>query len=66
MDVMGFLCVSLGGSTVQLHDSPGSRHTWACLVVKMLTMLEKCTTKEQGSVVCSFWAKGLYAKDIHK
>jgi hypothetical protein len=25
MDVIGFLCVSLGSSTVQLHDSLGSR-----------------------------------------
>jgi hypothetical protein len=27
---MGFLCVSLGNSTVQLHDSLGSRRTCAC------------------------------------
>jgi hypothetical protein len=30
MDVIGFLCVSLGNSTVQLHDSLGSRHACAC------------------------------------
>jgi hypothetical protein len=30
MDVIGFLCVSLGSSTVQLHDSLGIRRTWAC------------------------------------
>jgi hypothetical protein len=29
MDVIGFLCVSLGGSTVQLHDSLGSRRACA-------------------------------------
>jgi hypothetical protein len=30
MDVTGFLCVSLGGSTVKLHDSLGSRHVCTC------------------------------------
>jgi hypothetical protein len=30
MYVIGFLCVSLGSSTVQLHDSLGSRHACAC------------------------------------
>jgi hypothetical protein len=25
MDVIGFLCVSIGSSTAQLHDSLGSR-----------------------------------------
>jgi hypothetical protein len=30
MDVIGFLCVSLGSSTVQLHDSLGSRRAWTC------------------------------------
>jgi hypothetical protein len=30
MDVIGFLCVSLGSSTVHLHDSLGSRRVGAC------------------------------------
>jgi hypothetical protein len=30
MDVVGFLCVSRGSSTVQLRDSLGSRGTRAC------------------------------------
>jgi hypothetical protein len=30
MDVIGFLCASLGSSTVQLHDSLGSRRALAC------------------------------------
>jgi hypothetical protein len=30
VDVIGFLCVSLGSSTVQLHDSLGSRRVYAC------------------------------------
>jgi hypothetical protein len=35
-------------------------------VVKMTTMLEEYTTKEQNSVVRFLLAKGLNAKDIHK
>jgi hypothetical protein len=30
MNVIGFLCVSLVTSTIQLHDSPGSRRACAC------------------------------------
>jgi hypothetical protein len=30
MDVICVLCVSLGSSTVQLHESPGSRRACAC------------------------------------
>jgi hypothetical protein len=30
MDVIGFLCVLPGSSTVQLHDSLGSRDACAC------------------------------------
>jgi hypothetical protein len=30
MDVIGFLFVSLGNSTVQFHHSLGSRRAWAC------------------------------------
>jgi hypothetical protein len=30
MDIIRFLCVSLGSSTVELHDSPGSRRACAC------------------------------------
>jgi hypothetical protein len=29
MEVISFLCVSLGSSTVQLHDSLGTRHACA-------------------------------------
>jgi hypothetical protein len=55
MNVTGFLCVSLGSSTVQLHDSLGSRcasHVQRLLsVVKMVTILEDFATEEQCSVV---------------
>jgi hypothetical protein len=30
LDVIGFLSISLGSSTVQLHDSLGSRRACAC------------------------------------
>jgi hypothetical protein len=30
MDVIGFLCVSLGSSTAQLHHSLGSGQAFAC------------------------------------
>jgi hypothetical protein len=30
MDVISFLCVTLGSGTVQLHDSLGSRSACAC------------------------------------
>jgi hypothetical protein len=46
MDILGFLRVSIGSSTVQLHDSLGCRHVCACSVVKMATVLEMYTTKE--------------------
>jgi transposase len=35
-------------------------------VVKMVTVLEVCTTEEQRSVVRFLWVKGLDVKDIHK
>jgi hypothetical protein len=55
MGVIGFLCVSLGSSIVQLHDSLGSNvHAYVqrlISVVRMATMLEEYTVKEQCSVV---------------
>jgi hypothetical protein len=35
-------------------------------VVKLATVLEKCTTEEQRSVVHFLWAKELSAMDIYK
>jgi hypothetical protein len=55
MDVIGFLCISLGSSTVQLHDSLGSRRACACsepgFSSQKATLLEEYTTKEQRYVV---------------
>jgi hypothetical protein len=55
MDVICFLYISLGSSTVQLHDSLGA---CACS--------EAGTNEEQRSVVRFIWAKGLNTKGIHK
>jgi hypothetical protein len=54
MDVIGFLYVSLCGSTAQLHNSVDA-HAHAHVqrlvsVVKMVTMLEEYITEEQHSV----------------
>jgi hypothetical protein len=61
MDVIGFLFVSLGSSTVQLCDNLHTRHACAysrlVSVVKMVTELEECTTEKQRSVVCFFLCK---------
>jgi hypothetical protein len=71
MDVIGFLCVSLGSSTVQLHDSLGIRRACSCSEVGfssyMTTVLE--CTNEEGSVLLSFFffcGQKDSAMDIHK
>jgi hypothetical protein len=57
MDVIGFACVSLGSSTVQLHDSLGSK--CACtgcgagLKVKMANVLMQYTTV-RAAFSCAF------------
>jgi hypothetical protein len=66
MDVTGFLCVSLGSSTVHLHDSLGSRRACACSEAGFNSQNGDCATEEQRSVVDFLWAKGLNVKDIHK
>jgi hypothetical protein len=66
MDVIGFLCVSLGSSTVQLHDSLG-RKALAYIqklvsVVKMAAVLEEYMTEEQRSDVRFFVSKRIQYK----
>jgi hypothetical protein len=55
MDAIGFLCLSLGSSTVQLHDGLGTdvhAHVQRLVsVVKTTTILEGYTTEEQSAVV---------------
>jgi hypothetical protein len=68
MDVIGYLCVSLGSSTVQLRHNLGS--ACACSMAGFSSQNGNrawgYTTEEQRSVVRFLWAKGLNAKDIHK
>jgi hypothetical protein len=54
MDVIGFLFVPLGSSTVQLQESLGSRHAHVqklISVIKMATALKEIATEKQRSVV---------------
>jgi hypothetical protein len=51
MDVIGFLCVSLGSSTVQQTIDQHENVQKLVSVVNMATVLEEYTTDEQRSVV---------------
>jgi hypothetical protein len=65
MDVIGFLCISLGSSTVQFHDSLGSRHVHVqrlVSVVKMATVLDDCAAEEQLSVMRFYGQKDAMQK----
>jgi hypothetical protein len=67
MAVIDSLCVSLGSSTVQLHESMCQMHMFrGWLQYKTATVLEKYTTEEQRSVVHFLLTKGLNVNDIHK
>jgi hypothetical protein len=63
MYVIGFLYVSLGSSTVQLHGSVGSRRACACSEAGFNSQNRdrswRCTIEDHRSVV-------LIAKDINK
>jgi hypothetical protein len=66
MDVICFLCISLGSSTVKLHDSLGSRrpceYSEASFSSQNSEHAEGYTTEEQRYVVRFLWAKGSNAK----
>jgi hypothetical protein len=67
--VKGFICVSLGSSTVKLHDSLGSRRARSCSEVGFRSQnghREECSTEKQHSFVRLSWAKGPNANNIHK
>jgi hypothetical protein len=51
MDVIGFLCVSLGSSTVQLHDSLDSKHAFIYSEAGFGSENEVYTTEKQRSVL---------------
>jgi hypothetical protein len=63
MDILGFLCVSLESSGVQLHDSLGSRRACAYSEAGFSSQngdrAGVCTAEEQRSAVRFFGATGL-------
>jgi hypothetical protein len=61
MDVIGFLCLSLDISTVQFHDSLGSRRACACSQAGFSSQNGDhalgCITEEQRHIVHFFVGK---------
>jgi hypothetical protein len=69
MDVIGFICVSLGSSTVQHHDSLGSKRACASSEAGFSSQNgERAGVyyRRAAFFVRLLWAKGLNVKDIHK
>jgi hypothetical protein len=71
MDVICFLYISLGSSTVQLYDSLGRRCACACSGAgfsgsKWRPCLRSILPKSSVLLCVFLWTKGLNAKDIHK
>jgi hypothetical protein len=71
MDVIGFLCVSLGSSTVQLHDYLGSGSACECSEAGFSSQNGDrdwgvCCLRAASCCASFLWAKGLNGKDIHK
>jgi hypothetical protein len=68
MDVIVFLCVSLGSTTVQRHGNLGNRQACLCSENGFSSQNGARATKEQCSVVRFLFVgkMTLNAKDIHK
>jgi hypothetical protein len=70
MDIIGFMYVSVGSSTVQVHGSLGSRSACACSEAGFNSQIDDHAWGVYyriAGVCCEFlWVKGLSAKDIHK
>jgi hypothetical protein len=70
MDVIGFLYVTLGSSTVQLHDSVGSRRACACSEAGISSQngnrILEVYYRRAAFCYAFLCAKVLNAKDIHK
>jgi hypothetical protein len=70
MDVIYFLCVSLGSSTVQLHECLGNRSACACSEAGFSSQNGDRAWGvyyRRAEFCCAFlWAKGLNTKDIHE
>jgi hypothetical protein len=70
MYVRGFLCVSLGSNTIQLHNSLGNRRACACSEASFSSKNCDCAWgvfyRRTAFCYAFLWAKGFNAKDIHK
>jgi hypothetical protein len=65
--LIDFLCESLGSSTVQFHDSLGSRRACACSEAGFSSQnWRPCLWSILLKNSVLLWTKGLNAKDIHK
>jgi hypothetical protein len=70
MDVIYFLCASLDSSTVQLHDSLGSRRSCASSKAGFSSQNgdRACSVYYRRAAFCwaFLWGKGLSAKNVNK
>jgi hypothetical protein len=67
MDIIVFLCVPLGSSTVHLHDSLGSRRACAYSEAGFSSQNgDRAAEKYRSFVRSLLWAKELNAEDIHE
>jgi hypothetical protein len=70
MEVMRFLLVSVGSSTVHLHDRLRSRRACACSEAgfssQIPTVLEECPILRVTFCCAFLWPKGLCANDVNK
>jgi hypothetical protein len=64
MDVIRFPCVSLGSSTVHLHNSQGGRCAYACSEAGFSSQNgdRSSGVDELDSAMRSLWAKGFHTK----
>jgi hypothetical protein len=70
MNVIGFLCISLGSSVIHLHDSLGSRRACACseagFSIQNGDRYWRFYYRRAAFCYAFFLAKGHNVKDIHK
>jgi hypothetical protein len=67
MDLIGFVCVSLGSNTARLHDSLGYRPECACSEAGFSSQdgdRVKSVLPKSDVVLCVFCGKGLNVKDM--
>jgi hypothetical protein len=66
IDIIGFICGSLCSSTVQLHDSVGSRCTEAGFNSQIAEHASGVYYWRAAFCFAFLWAKGCNAKDVYK